>query len=90
MAYFMISYDLRKKGEFDYQRLWDAFAAEDCVKCQESVYLMADAYSAEAIKDHFMQFMHADELMTVVEFSNKPAHKLGLKGTRAWIDEHWS
>jgi CRISPR/Cas system-associated endoribonuclease Cas2 len=90
MAFFMISYDLRKKDEFDYQRLWDAFKKEDCVKCQESVYLMQDKYNAKQIKEYFLKLIHEDDLLTVVEFTEKPEHYRGLKGTMAWIDAHWT
>ena len=89
MAFYMISYDLRKKDEFDYQKLWDAFKNEDCVKCQESVYLMKGDHPAKVIRDYFLQFMHKDDLLTVVEFSKKPVHYRGLKGTREWIASHW-
>lgn len=89
MAFFMISYDLRKKQEFDYEPLWNALKAEDSVKCQESVYLMSDSYSANEIKNWLLKFMHDDDLLTVVEFTEKPAHYRGLAGTRDWIDAHW-
>lgn len=89
MAFFMISYDLRKKAEFQYENLYEAFEKEDCVKCQESVYLLSDDYTASQIKDYFMKFMHSDDLLTVVQFTEKPGHHRGLKGTQAWIDKHW-
>lgn len=89
MAFFVVSYDLRKGSEFDYKKLYDAFAREDCVKCQESTYLLKDAYSAEQILIYFRALIHDDDLMTVVEFVNKPANHRGLKGTRDWIAKHW-
>jgi len=32
MAFFVVTYDLRKKGEFDYQPLWDELSHMDAVK----------------------------------------------------------
>lgn len=89
MAFFVVTYDLRKKQEFDYQPLWDEFDRLDAVKYQESDYLLRADNTIEEIKSHFAALMHDDDLLMVVEFTDKPDWTRGLKGTRDWINQHW-
>lgn len=89
MAFFVVTYDLRKKDEFDYQHLWDEFDKLDAVKYQESDYLLAASNTADEVKAHFKKFMHEDDLLMVVEFEKKPKYSKSLKGTNAWVDKHW-
>jgi hypothetical protein len=89
MAFFVVTYDLRKKDEFDYEQLWDEFNRLDTVKFQESDYFLAAENTTTEIRDHFKQFMHEDDLLMVVKFSERPMSTKGLKGTAAWISEHW-
>lgn len=89
MAIFMVSYDLRKKDEFDYEELWAAFRALDSVKFQESAYFVSSNSSIAEIKAYFRQHMHPDDLLMVVEFTEKPDYTKALAGTNAWIKAHW-
>lgn len=89
MAFFMISYDLRKKQEFDYEPLWAEFKRLDSVKCLESVYLLSASNTAAEIKSHFKAFIHDDDLLVVVEFAKKPQYTRALTGTNAWIAAHF-
>jgi hypothetical protein len=90
MAFFVVTYDLRKKDEFDYEKLWDEFNRLDTVKFQESDYFLSAANTTVEIRDHFKQFMHEDDLLMVVKFSERPMSTRGLKGTADWISKHWN
>ncbi len=90
MAFFVVTYDLRKKDEFDYEKLWNEFDRLDTVKFQESDYFLSAANTTTEIRDHFKQFMHEDDLLMVVKFSEKPMSTRGLQGTAAWISKHWN
>jgi hypothetical protein len=93
MALFIVAYDLRKKGEFDYQKLWDEFDRLDSVKFQESDYfLSADNNTTTEVKDHFRQFVHEDDLLMAVRLdeSDKPKFTKALRGTTDWVNAHWS
>ncbi|GAC1040810.1 hypothetical protein thsrh120_08140 [Rhizobium sp. No.120] len=89
MAFFMISYDLRKKQEFDYEPLWKEFKSRKAVKCLESVYLLKASNTLLEIKNHFKKFIHEDDLLVLVEFTKEPEWTRALSGTKAWIDSHW-
>ena len=92
MALFLVAYDLRKKGEFDYQKLWDEFDRLDSVKFQESDYFLAASNTADEVKNHFKRFVHTDDLLMVAQLNErvKPEFTKALKGSTAWIDNHWS
>jgi hypothetical protein len=89
MAFFVVSYDLRKKEEFDYQKLWDEFARLDSVKFQESAYFLSANNNATEVRDHFKQFVHDNDLLMVVEFEKKPRWTRALKGTSDWVEVHF-
>jgi hypothetical protein len=89
MAFYVVTYDLRKKDEFDYQELWDAFDQLDAVKFQESDYLLATSSSITTVKNHFKAKIHEDDLLMVIEFTEKPEWTRGLKGTTAWVSKHF-
>jgi len=89
MAYFVVSYDLRRKAEFDYSKLWAEFKRLDGVKYQESAYFIELANTPPQVKDHFSAFMHEDDLLMVVEFSERPSYTRGLQGTNDWVKARW-
>ncbi|SFJ55078.1 hypothetical protein SAMN05216304_109150 [Bosea sp. OK403] len=89
MALFTVSYDLRKKSEFDYQKLWDEFGRLDSVKFQESEYFLSSDNTATEVKDHFAGLIHADDLLMVIKFEKRPSFHKALKGTTAWIEAHF-
>ena len=90
MAYFAMSYDLRRKEEFDYSRLWQEFKRLRGVKFQESAFFIELTLSASDVKDHFVEFVHDDDLLMVIEFDKKPSRTRGLKGTSDWISARWN
>jgi len=90
MPFYVVSYDLRKKDEFDYETLWDDLADRDAVKVQESVYLLKSDLSRKDVKEHFASLMHEDDYLLVVEFEKRPSWTKALKGTRLWVDAHWT
>ena len=89
MTCFVVSYDLRKKGEFDYQKLWDEFDRLGGVKTQESVYFINLNNTTKEVLDHFKQFVHDNDLLFAVKMASKPLHTKALTGTNAWIAEHF-
>lgn len=89
MAYFLVSYDLPKKGEGDYQALWDEFDRIKGVKTQESVYLVELNNTQQEVLESFKTYIHKDDLLCVVEFQNRPSYTKGLSGTNAWLTEHF-
>jgi hypothetical protein len=92
MALFLVSYDLRKKDEFDYQKLWNEFDRLDSVKFQESDYFLSTDNTTTQVRDHFKQFVHEDDLLMVARLdeSDKPKYTKGLKGTNDWVNAHWA
>jgi hypothetical protein len=60
MGQYLITYDLRK--ERDYQPLFDALAALRAVKILDSLWCVSSlAASPAGLRDHFRQFIHADD-----------------------------
>jgi hypothetical protein len=92
MALFVVTYDLKKKDEFDYQKLWDAFDEADSVKFQESDYFVSDDKTPYEVLNHFKQFVHEDDrlLVTQLDETRKPKYTNALKGTNDWVNSHWS
>ncbi len=92
MALFVVAYDLRKKDEFDYEKLWDEFNRLDSVKFQESDYFLSANNTTTEIKDHFKQFVHEDDLLMVTRLdeNDKPKFTRALKGTTDWVNSHWA
>jgi hypothetical protein len=89
MPVFMVSYDLRKKDEFDYEKLWDEFDKLQGVKFQESAYLVDLNNNAEEVRDHFQTFAHPDDLLMVIEVTKRPKWSKALKGTTDWVNAHF-
>lgn len=83
MALFVISYDLIK-GK-DYDRLTDRLKELDTVKTNLSVWYLSATNTALEVKDHLLDYIDGDDRIMVVEFSKKPAHTIGLKGTNDWL-----
>ena len=84
MGLFVVSYDLRKKK--DYQTLWDEMERLGGHKPLQSVYLLnVDVDAAGNLRDHLAQFIDDDDQLIVVPFSKKPAHQKANQGTNDWI-----
>ncbi len=72
MAYFVVSYELRKAR--DYQPLWDEFERLGAFKPLNSVYLIErDNTSAAELRDHLEGFIDDDDGLVVIEVDQKPA-----------------
>ena len=89
MAYFVATYDLKKKNEFDYQYLWDEFNRINGHKYQGSCYLIERDTTSSALYNLLRQHMHEDDALFVAEFSKKPKAGKCLPGTKNWIDSRF-
>jgi hypothetical protein len=90
MALYVVSYDLVKKSESEYQDLWDELDALDSVKTQDSVYYVSSSKTQRELLELLEQHIHENDRMMVVTFTRRPSHTKALKGTNAWLDEHFS
>jgi hypothetical protein len=78
-----------KKDEFNYEKLWSEFGRLGGVKFQDSAYFIDLNNTAKEVKDHFLQHMHDNDRLMVVEFTERPAYNKAFKGTNDWVDERW-
>jgi hypothetical protein len=90
MAFYVVSYDLVKKSEADYQDLWDELDALDSVKTQNSVYYVSSSKTQQELLDLLKRHIHENDRMMVVTFTRRPNYTVALKGTNAWLDRHFS
>jgi len=90
MALYVVSYDLVKKSESEYQDLWDELDALDSVKTQDSVYYVSSSKTQQELLDLLKQHIHENDRMMVVTLTRRPSHTKALKGTNAWLDRHFS
>ncbi len=85
MPLYLVSYDLRKKK--DYQTLWDEMERLGGHKPLRSVYFLdVNSRNAADLRDHLKQFIDADDQLIVVEFSKRPATFRPNQGTTNWLD----
>lgn len=69
MALYLISYDLRKKR--DYQKLYDALNQYNAVRILESTWCFKRVnINAERLRDYFTQFIDADDGIAVSEVTD--------------------
>jgi len=87
MAFFSITYDLVEDKNYD--TLIDRLNELDTVKVQLSQWLLSANNTAKEVKDHLAQYIDGDDRLMVIEFTKKPAYTYALKGTNAWLDEHF-
>ncbi|MGO9944421.1 MAG: hypothetical protein ACLPIC_16885 [Rhodoblastus sp.] len=85
MSLYVFSYDLRKKDEFDYQKLWDALEKIDSVKYQESAYFVSSGLTAKDLLNKLKSFAHENDFLMIVPFSAEPEWTKSLRGTNAWM-----
>ena len=66
MASYMVSYDLHKKGEFDYTHLINAIKAYGtwCHLLESDWVIVSDADSI-AIRDYLKPFIHRDDHLSI-------------------------
>ena len=89
MAFYIVTYDLVKKAESEYQDLWDELDSLDSVKTQDSVYLVASDDTQREMLNRLKPHVHDDDRLMVVGFTRKPSFTKALKGTNNWLDRHF-
>jgi virulence-associated protein VapD len=89
MAFYVVTYDLKKKAESEYQDLWDELDSMDSIKTQKSVYLVSSARTQKEVLEALRPHIQEDDFVMVVTFSRKPSYTKALKGTNAWITLHF-
>jgi hypothetical protein len=90
MAVFLISYDLiREDTSFDYVALGDELKRLGAVRSHFSEWLASLNNTAEEVFDHFATFIDSNDRLMVIKITERPSWNTGLKGTRAFIDEHF-
>ncbi|TFI58418.1 CRISPR-associated protein Cas2 [Sphingomonas parva] len=90
MAVFLITYDLvAEKSGHDYEPLWEELGRVDAVKSQLSAWLLAANNTQKEVLDHFRTFVDDDDRLMVIQVSKKPSFSKALKGTNAFLDEHF-
>lgn len=67
MALFFISYDLRRQR--NYQTLYDELERYEGVRVLESVWCIRVNSDHETVRDHFRNFMDADDGIVVITAS---------------------
>lgn len=88
MPFYAISYDLIKQK--DYPELWKEMDRIGAQKVLLSLYFVSlTNRTAEEVKNHLLQFVDKDDRIMVIPFNSKPAYNIGLKGTAAWLKEHF-
>jgi len=90
MSCFLVSYDLRKKEEVNYQLLWDEFKTLNGVKIQDSVYLVDLDNTQQEVLSHFTDFVHTDDRLLVAKLESRPGYTKALPGTNAWLNARFS
>jgi len=66
MDTYFIDYDLHKKGEHDYQKLFLALGLFGAVRMLESLWcIKRSGTSCLLLHDHFRQFIHPDDALSV-------------------------
>jgi hypothetical protein len=90
MTIYLLTYDLtKKKPEFDYEILWDELKRLGAVRIQESVWLLNADNTAAELRDHFVSFIHDDDLLWISGvFKSWFAYTKARAGTNAWLKEN--
>ena len=88
MALFVVSYDLRKKK--DYQPLWDEMDRLGGHKPLESVYFLnVNSKDAATLIAHLRKFIDDDDQVIAVEFDKRPGTLRAKSGTKEWLDKYF-
>jgi hypothetical protein len=69
---FLISYDLRQPGR-NYQPLWDELARVGAFRVLLSAWYLNGNYTCSQLRDHFRQYIDANDALLVVEFAYNAA-----------------
>jgi CRISPR-associated endonuclease Cas2 len=86
MAYFAVTYDLKEKEIDDYEDLINQLKKMKSVRYQESCWFVEQNKTAQEVCNALKPYIHDDDKLMVIEFTERPAMTKRLKGTRAWLD----
>lgn len=86
MATYIVTYDLKRGDQSDYQDLYDELKSFNSVRTQESVWLVSCSKTKSALFDALKAHVHAKDRLMVIAFTERPRFQNGLSGTTAWID----
>jgi CRISPR/Cas system-associated endoribonuclease Cas2 len=90
MAYYIITYDLRKKPGHDYKPLYDQLNSWGAKHLQDSVWFANMTGRAEAVRDSLRRHAHADDTFCVIQvFPNSDWATVNARteGT-VWLHAH--
>jgi hypothetical protein len=90
LAYYVITYDLRKKIGHDYQPLYDQLNSWGAKHLQDSVWLGSLSGNAGVVRDALQRHAHADDTFCVIQvFSNSDWGTVGARPTgNEWLKAH--
>jgi hypothetical protein len=88
---FLISYDLpNEDSAHDYEPLWEELRNLGGVRTLLSEWYVNVNNTQEEVYDHFLTFMDTDDRLLVIEVKQRPSFNKGLKGTKDFVDAHFS
>ncbi|HDS1550627.1 CRISPR-associated endonuclease Cas2 [Stenotrophomonas forensis] len=88
MALFLVSYDIIEGNSYD--AIIDELKRLGAVRTQRSTYFASvTTDSAPGFLQHLKKFVDPEDRLMVIKLTEKPAHTVGLKGTNAWLEEHF-
>jgi CRISPR-associated endonuclease Cas2 len=89
MSAYLVSYDLvqeKKNPQHDYQKLWDELKRLRAHRTQYSLWLINSNMSPAQLRQHFEQFVDAnDRIWTVKVFREQYDYRNAIGGTNDWI-----
>jgi hypothetical protein len=75
MALYLLSYDLRKKQESEYQTLWDELAKFKAARVLESDWCFKRLDTdCKGLRGHFKQFIHQNDKLFVAQIYDWASH----------------
>lgn len=90
MAYYVITYDLRKKPGHDYQPLYDQLKSWGAKHLQDSVWLASLNGNAEVVRNSLTRHAHSDDTFCVIQvFANSDWATIGARADGCgWLKEY--
>jgi hypothetical protein len=78
---FVVSYDLLAPGR-DYQKLYEALRAVRAERVLESVWMLKGTYTAVQLREHFTQFIDANDRLLVAQVGDWAGWRLRIDPNR--------
>jgi len=89
MAVYAVSYDLHKKGEFDYENLIKALKGfQNWCHHLESDWVVVSNQSAAQVRDHLLPHIHKDDHLVVFCLSGEGAWRGLSKEISDWLKKN--